>query len=214
MNDCVAKAIPLLPGARRKPRAMPAAARFQQILQVVEQSRRRMHPPHARLDFREGLALHDWLDFAEQLAPIQSEEHGSLGGAVGDAEFDAHEETVELRFGQRKRADLMLRILRRHDEKRRGQRVRHAIDRHVRLLHRFEQRALRLRRRAIDFIDQHDLRKQWTGMENKSLLFAVEDRIAHNVRRQQVAGELNPPEVQPQPDPCVHRVLWVLPVTD
>ena len=46
----------------------------------------------------------------------------ALGRAIRHAEFDAHEEAVELRFGQRKGADLVLRILRRDDEERRGQR--------------------------------------------------------------------------------------------
>jgi len=65
-------------------------------------------------------------------------------------------------------------------------------------LHRFEQRTLRLRRRAVDFIDQHDLREQRTGVENKALLLAIVNRIANDVRRQQIAGELNPPEVESQ----------------
>ena len=124
------------------------------------------------------------------------EQHLPFGGAIRHAELDAHEKAVELRFRQRKCADLMLRILRGHDEERRGQGVRHAIDRHVRFLHRLEQRALRLGRRAIDLIDQHHLRKQRPGVKNEALLLAVENGIADDVRRQQIAGELNAAEIQ------------------
>src|SRR5438046_568962 len=101
---------------------MSAAAGVEQVLQVIEQSRRRMHLPHACLNLRERLDLHHRLHFAEELAAIQTEEHGPLGSAARHAEFDAHEEAIELRLRQRKCADLMLWILRRHDEKRRWQR--------------------------------------------------------------------------------------------
>src|SRR5712675_783462 len=45
-----------------------------------------------------------------------AEQHLALGGTIRDTEFDAHQETVELRFRQRERPDLMLRILRRQHE--------------------------------------------------------------------------------------------------
>ena len=58
--------------------------------------------------------------------------------------------------------------------------------------HRFEQGALRLRGCAIHFIDQHHLRKEWSLMKDKALLLAIENRIAQDISRQQVAGKLNP----------------------
>jgi hypothetical protein len=56
--------------------------------------------------------------------------------------------------------------------------------------HRFQKRALCLWGRPVYLVDQHHLRKKWTTMKNELLLVAVEDRIAENVRRQQIAGEL------------------------
>src|SRR5262249_478129 len=59
-------------------------------------------------------------------------------------------------------------------------------------LHRFEQGALRLGSRAIHFVNQHHLRKERPLMKNEALLLAIENRIAQNISRQQVAGKLNP----------------------
>ena len=74
-------------------------------------------------------------------------------------ELDLHEEAVELRLRQRKRADLVRWIARCDDEERCRQRVRGAVRGHLPFLHRFEQRALRLRRRAVDLVGEHELRE-------------------------------------------------------
>jgi hypothetical protein len=50
-------------------------------------------------------------------------------------------------------------VLRRHDEERIRQRARHAVDGHAPLAHRLEQRRLRLRRRAVDLVREHDVRE-------------------------------------------------------
>ena len=59
---------------------------------------------------------------------------------------DAHEEAVDLRLGQRIRALEVDRVLRGQDEERRGQLEPIALDGDLALLHRLEQRALRLGR--------------------------------------------------------------------
>ena len=59
-----------------------------------------------------------------------------------------------LRFGQRIGAFLLDRVLRGQHEERIGQLVPHAADGDLPLLHRFEQRGLRLGRRAVDFVGQ------------------------------------------------------------
>ena len=51
------------------------------------------------------------------------------------------------------------RVLRGDDEERIGQLARLALDGDLVLLHRLEQRALRLRRRAVDLVGEHDLRE-------------------------------------------------------
>jgi hypothetical protein len=58
--------------------------------------------------------------------------------------------------------------------------------------HRLEERALRLRGRAVHFIDQHDLREERAAVEREALLVPIEDRIAKDVRRQEIARELDP----------------------
>src|SRR4029077_1413002 len=101
------------------------------------------------------------------------------------------QETVQLRFRQRKGAHGSLRILRCDNKKRLGQLVGHAVDRDAVFFHRFQKRALCLWGRAVDLVDQHHLRKKWTTMKNELLLVAVEDGIAENVGRQQIAGKLD-----------------------
>ena len=78
-----------------------------------------------------------------------------LGVRVADQQ--AHQKAVDLRFGERIGARLLHRVLRgEHDERlREGARV--ALDGDLRLLHRLEQRALGLGRRAVDLVAQHDV---------------------------------------------------------
>ena len=68
------------------------------------------------------------------------------------------------------------------------------------LLHRFEQRRLRLRRRAVDFVGEHDVREDRAGREHH--LPASRRRVflhevgAGDVRRHQVGRELDARELQ------------------
>ena len=59
------------------------------------------------------------------------------------------------------------------------------------LLHRLEQRALRLGRGAVDFVGEHQLRKDRAALKAELAGLAVEDRHAEHVGGQQVAGELH-----------------------
>src|SRR5690606_20251667 len=91
------------------------------------------------------------------------------------AELDLHQESVELGLGQRESADLMRRVAGADDEEWRRQRVSCAIRRDLPFLHRFEQRALRLRRRAVDLVREHELREQRAFMELEAARLAVEN---------------------------------------
>ena len=76
------------------------------------------------------------------------------------------------------------------------------------LLHRFEQRRLRLRRRAVDFVRQHDVREDRSGREHHlpaagGRVFLDEVRPG-DVRRHQVGRELDAGE--PQVEHARHRV--------
>jgi hypothetical protein len=115
----------------------------------------------------------------------------AFGVAVGVAEFDAHQEAVKLRLGQRKGADLVRRVLGRDHEEGLGQRAGFALDRDLTLLHGFEQGALRLRGGAVDFVGEDQLGKDRTGQEAEFAALAFVDRDAGDVGGQQVAGELD-----------------------
>ena len=78
-----------------------------------------------------------------------------VGGAVVDQDFE--QKAVELRFGQRIRALELDRILRGDDQKHGRQRHALALDRHLVLLHRFEQRGLGLGGGAIDLVGDDDV---------------------------------------------------------
>src|SRR5690349_10960031 len=70
---------------------------------------------------------------------------------------DVEHESVELRFRQRIRALELDRVLRREHMEWLVEPVRLPLDRDPMLLHRFEQRRLRLRRRTIDLVRQDDV---------------------------------------------------------
>ncbi len=96
-----------------------------------------------------------------------------------------------MRLGQRKRADLVCRILRCDHEERFVERIGLAVRGDLVLLHGFEQRALRLGRRPIDFVGQHQLREHWSAVEPELSGLRLEDRDADDIGRQQVARELD-----------------------
>ena len=66
-----------------------------------------------------------------------------------------------------------------------------AVDRDLALLHRLEQRRLRLRRRAVDLVGEHDVGEHAAGAELELAGGAVPDRHAGDVGGQQVGGELD-----------------------
>ena len=92
---------------------------------------------------------------AARVAP----EHGELGLARREVDDELEQEPVELRLGQRVGALVLDRVLRRGDEERVGERPGHAVGRDLALLHRLEQRRLRLGRRAVDLVGEHDVRE-------------------------------------------------------
>ena len=74
-------------------------------------------------------------------------------------------------------------------------------DRHFALLHRLQQRGLRLRRRAVDFVGQQDVREHRPFDEAEiplAVLVFFEHVRARDVRRHQVGRELNAFEIDVQ----------------
>ena len=130
-----------------------------------------------------------------------------LGRPPGDFEFflevrirhqHLEHEAVLLRFGQRVGAFLLDRVLRRQHQERIAHLVPDAADRDLPLLHRFQQRRLRLRRRAVDFVGQDHVRKNRPRQEpqlalaGRAVLF--DDVGARDVGRHQVGRELDAAE--------------------
>ena len=97
---------------------------------------------------------------------------------AGIAERGAKQEAVELRLGQRERALVLDRVLGREQEERVGELERHPVDGHLPLGHRLEQRRLRLRRRAVDLVDEEDVREDRARAELEVARLLVEDRHA------------------------------------
>ena len=117
-----------------------------------------------------------WCAFEEQA-------HLDLRRRVADAE--AQHEAVELRLGQREGAGEVLRVLRRDDEERLGQRDGLAVDRDLPLVHGLEQRGLRARARAVDLVGEQDVREDRPLAEDELAVALVVDGDADDVAREQ-----------------------------
>jgi hypothetical protein len=74
--------------------------------------------------------------------------------------------------------------------------VRDAVDGHLALLHRLEQRGLGLGGRAVDLVGEHDAGKHRPGAEDE--LARAQRHRARHVRGQHVRRELHAPEVDPE----------------
>ena len=87
---------------------------------------------------------------------MQPEDVGLLAGArILDHQLE--QKTVELGLGQVVGPFRFDRVLGGHDQKRRLDRVAHAVDRHPVLLHDLQQGRVGLGRRAIDLVGQEQL---------------------------------------------------------
>jgi hypothetical protein len=113
------------------------------------------------------------------------------------------EEAVQLRLRQRVGALVLDRVLRGDDDERLGQRSGLALDGDLALLHRLEQRRLRLRGRAVDLVSQQQVGEhrplaeaELAGRAGSSGL--REDQLAEDVGGHQVRRELHAREVQRQ----------------
>src|SRR5262249_35061562 len=88
------------------------------------------------------------------------------------------------------------RVLRGDDEERRRKAERLVPDRHLALLHRLEERALHLRRRAVDLVGEKEVRED-RAFPNAELVRALVEELApEDVRGQEVDRELDAREVE------------------
>ena len=126
-------------------------------------------------------------------------QHLLLLRGVRVAHRQLEQEPVELRLGQRVGALVLHRVLRGDDDERIGQRVGLALDRDLALLHRLEQRGLRLRRRAVDLVGQQDVGEHGPGPEPEPAATGhptVEDELTGHVGGHEVGRELDPLDVE------------------
>ncbi len=133
-----------------------------------------------------------------QVAAVHAAQQFALRGGGGIAQMHAHQESVQLRFGQRKGPGLILRVLRGDDEEGFGQRHGLAVEGDLMLFHGLEQCTLRLGRGSIDFIGEHQLRENRAALKPELAGLAVENGHAQHIGGQQIAGELDALEGQPQ----------------
>ena len=116
-----------------------------------------MNFAHRRAQSPKAGAIEHGLELLKQFPPVPALKHLPFTGSVRHTQFQSHQETIKLGFRQGKRANWMLRVLCRQNNKMIGQGVRDPNDRDMVLLHRFKQRALRLRRRSVHLVNQHHL---------------------------------------------------------
>jgi hypothetical protein len=67
----------------------------------------------------------------------------------------------------------------------------HAIDRHLPLLHGFEQRGLRARGSAVDFVDEKEVSEYRTAVQRESAVTQIEDVRSGDVGGHEVGRALN-----------------------
>ena len=138
----------------------------------------------------------DGLERRDAVAVLVRGQHVRLARGRRVAERQAHGEAVDLRLGQRVGALELDRVLRREHDERPGELVRVDVDGDPALLHALEQAGLRLGRRAVDLVDEHDVREDRPGPELEAVLALVEDVDADDVGGQEVGGALHARELE------------------
>ena len=128
--------------------------------------------------------------------PAASRQDLSLLLAAGIADRNPHDESVELRLGQRVGAFEIDRVLRGDDQKRHAQRVGGTLHSDLSLLHRFEQRGLGLGCRAVDLVGKQQLGEDRSPAELEASLPLIVEKAPGYVARQQIGRELDAFEVQ------------------
>ena len=113
------------------------------------------------------------------------------------AKRQTNQETVHLRFGQRKHAMEFHGVFcRKHHEQFR-ERIPFTLQRNLAFFHRFQQCTLRSRRRAVDFVCEQDLRKHRSLADFELARIRLEHGTARHIRREQVRRKLDSRKVRP-----------------
>ena len=118
-------------------------------------------------------------------------QHGRLLRRLRVTQVNAQQEAIELRLGQRERAFILDRVLRRQHDERRRERPRHTLYGDLVFFHRLEQRRLSLGRRAVDLVGEHHVGHDRPSAELELARPLIVDRDTGHVRRQQIGRELD-----------------------
>ena len=97
---------------------------------------------------------------------------------------DLHQKPIHLRHRKRVGSFCIQRIHGGHHDERIGKRMGLRADRHLPLLHRFEQCRLHFGRSAIDFVGQHNVCKDRTENRRERAFALVEDSRSDDIARQ------------------------------
>ena len=116
-------------------------------------------------------------------------------------DVESEQEPIELRFRERERAFQFDRILRGHHVERVGKPVRRSRDGHGVFLHRLEQSRLRLGRRAVDLVSEHEPAEEGARLkaEDPPPSLVVDHLRARCIARHEIGRELDAREFEPQP---------------
>ena len=132
----------------------------------------------------------------DRVAPGHASHDLALLVACRIAHAQLQHEPVDLRLGQRVRALLLDRVLRREHEERLLELVGRATDGDLLLLHRLEERRLHLGGRAIDLVREDDIGEDRSLLDHELAGGLIVDLRPHDVRRQEVGGELDAREAR------------------
>ena len=140
------------------------------------------------------LGLDDWINLGSSVADILTEDE-FLFFFLGIVDHHLQHETVHLSLRQRIGTFLFDGVLCSHHEEGVRQLEGLVADGHLMFLHGFEQGALNLGGRTVDFIGQDEIGEDGATASHELFVFLAVDQGTDQVGRQQVGGKLNTAEV-------------------
>ena len=154
-----------------------------------------LHLAGGRLEPPELLGAQGRLQPIDHFAgPVRFEDL-HLVRAIGVTDVGADGKAIELVFGERIRAFVLVRVLRRQHEERRFEHVGPPFDRHLAFVHRLQQGALRAGGGAVDFVGQQNVREDRPATKLEVPQIGQVDTRAQDVAGQHVGRELQPREL-------------------
>ena len=175
-----------------------APRRVDDVEEIVDEFRRDLHVANRRLDRENFVERENRFERVERGRFAVGGQDGAFGVAVGIADRKAHQEAVELALGERVRSFELDRVFGRDDEEGARQRTRRSVGGNLAFARRFEGRALRSRRRAVDFVGENDVCEDRARDELEILRLRTVNFGADDVERNEVGGELDSSESRVQ----------------